>query len=607
MNRYSSFIRPLSLGLALTMLCIVLLSSASCNKKQGPTVSLVIPTDSNSSSPSDPSVTDPNVTLTPTPIPEYRIGTVVANDKELVYVRQERNYTSRIVGAAVNGIDFMVTDEGMLWCKILFGEDEEGYLETKYLDIVTDTVAPEIHDAFFYMPATEAMGLVHAKFNGRLKLVPTSYTVLEMVPESDEPGAKLVEKEVTRQRLDIYTTSNVLLAKDTTLYLKNAVIKTTPLPSPSVTPSPSGAPTVTPTPSTTPTATPTVTATPDPTTPTPTTTEPSVTTAETTAEATASSVSYMPLPGAPFGTRASLAYPIPVSAYSTFGLNFEPTETTVPSPTPTPQSVEIIIRNGQITSLKGVTLDEDVEFKIGKDKGHVVTESGEVITYEGMFFLEAEVYVTEGRYDTPDAEIAIENGYYFEPALQKDALVDVTRYSDDIYIDMLLAKDENIAGGNVYGQEICLLQRDTLDKLLAAQEMFMKDGYSIIIYDAYRPYSVTCKMFDIHKDGTYVAGKRFGSIHNKGAAVDISIVDNSTGLPVEMPSPIHTLDSRSNRSNPNMTATARANMNYMAEIMRKCGFTTIASEWWHFTDIDSDDFLSTDHKLTEQIKIIYTS
>ena len=587
----------------MSLLCGILLSCSSCNKTTDPTVSIVIPTDSNGSVLPTTVVTDPDFTPTPSPIPEYRVGTLIADEGELVYVRQDRNYNCRIVGAAVNGIDFWVIEEGAIWSKILFGENEEGYVETKYLSIVTDTVAPEIHDAFFYMTATEGMGLVHTKFNGRLKIVPSTYTVIEKVPVNDSPGAPLVEREVVKSRIDIYTTANVLLARDTTLYLKNATIRTTPLPSltpsvsptpsgtPSVTPSPSGTPSVTPSPSVGPTAEPTPSTAPTPSSE-PTPTEPAATTVGFTPGATANNIALLSAGKPSYAVNALL----------------EPTGTTPPTPSPTPIPVEIVIRNGKISTIKGVTLDEDVNFKIGKDKGHVVTESGQVISYEGMFFEEAEVIISEGKYDLPDMEIVIENGYYFEPALQKDTLVDVRRYTDDIYIDMLLGKDdENIAGGNVYGQQICLLQRDTLDKLMKAQELFKKDGYSIIIYDAYRPYSVTCKMYDIHQDGTYVAGKRFGSIHNKGTAVDMSLIDLSTGLPVEMPSPIHTLDSRSNRSNPNMTKTARENMNYMADIMRKCGFTTIASEWWHFTDLESDLYLTTDHKLYEQVKIIYTS
>lgn len=556
----------------LLILSLLPVSMASCKKKITASSSTTVPGQTVITDVSG-SVIDPDVTLTPTPIPEYTVATVVAVDEEFVYAREEKNTTAKAIGATVGGIDFLVLEQGEYWCKILFGEDEEGYIETKYLSFAITTVLPEIHEAHFYMDAKEEMGLLPTKYNNRLKVVPSTYTVIEKVPESSAPGAKLINKEVTKTKIDVYTSSDVLLSKDTTLYIKDGIIRTTPVPSPTPIPgteTPTPTPTPTPTVSPTPLATATPTATPSPTP----TSDPSAPSSET--------VLGVSLTYEPSGKKE------PVTA----------------TPTPTPAPVEIVIKNGAITSCKGITL-EDIDFELHKDKGQVVTLNGDVISFNGMFFEEAEVIVTLGSLDTPDGEIVLDNGYYSVPRMLKDNLVDVSLYSDDILIDMLLAKEGSIAGGNVYGQEICLLQKGTLDKLLKAQELFAADGYSIIIYDAYRPYSVTCIMFDIHKDGTYVAGKRFGSIHNKGAAIDMSIVDNSTGLPLEMPSPIHTLDSTSNRNNPNMTAKAKENMNYMAGIMKKCGFGTISSEWWHFTDTLSDDYMLTDHDLPDQIKIIY--
>lgn len=587
--------RWISFVLVLGFLLTAGISCASCNKKTDPSVPIVVPTSSGSTNPSS-TVICPTVTLTPTPLPEYRVGITSLGEEELIYVRSERNTTSRIVGATVNGVDFQILDEGSLWCKILFAEGEEGYVETKYLQIETRKTAPVIHDSYFYIPAKEEMGFVHTRFSGKLKIVPSKYITTEMVPESNAPGAPLIEMEVEKARIDIYSTANVLLASDTTLYLKNAIIRTTPVPSPSgsPTPTPTVGPTLTATP--TPTVGPTLTATPTPTPsvdPTPSTTP-----------------TESPTPSAtPTSEPTSPTSETSETSKDVTRLLYDPSESSsvLPTPTPTPEPVEIVIRNGKITSIKGVVLDEDVDFEIGKDKGHVVTESGEVISYDGMFFEEAEVYITEATYDKNKEKYLIEDGYLYEPRLQKDNLVDVRRYSKDIYIDMLLSHDDNIAGGNVYGQQICLLQRETVEKLLKAQEIFSADGYSIIIYDAYRPYSVTCIMYDIHEDGTYVAGKRFGSIHNRGAAIDISLVDKSTGIPIEMPSPIHTLNSSSNRSNPNMSSTARANMNYMTDVMRECGFGIIASEWWHFTDNNSNNYLRTDHDLTAQYKIIYSS
>lgn len=570
MKQYRKYISGIAILVAASLLMPLI---SSCSKNNSESNPIVISTTIGSSETEQTHA--PGTTPTPTPIPYYTIATVDCPDNEFVYAFEDEDTASRIIGAAVNETDFLVLEEGTEWCKVLYGkaEGEEGYIKTEYLQLTISTKPASIHDSFFYMDAHSEMGTIPMKFNNKVKVVPSTYTVIEMLPEDDSPGAKLIETEVTKTQIDVYTTGNVLLAKDTTLYLKDAIIRATPIPSP--TPDPAET-TPTPTATQAPTATPTPTSDP----------EPTPTTSPTTGETSGSSESST----------------VELASYSRV---IADVTTATPTPTPTPEPVEIIIKNGKITSCKGVVLDEDISFKIGTDKGHVVTTGGDVIAYEGLFFSDADVSVTYGSIDSPDGEIAFEINYYFLPAMLTDNLVDVTRFSETIQIDMLMAKEDSIAGGNVYGQQICLLQQDTLEKLLNAQSLFVQDGYSIIIYDAYRPYSVTCLMYDIHKDGTYVAGKRLGSVHNRGAAVDISLIDLSTGLPLEMPSPIHTLDSTSNRNNSSMTETAKANMDYMANIMLKCGFTLIASEWWHFSDSECNNYLRTDHDLTKQIQIIY--
>jgi len=84
----------------------------------------------------------------------------------------------------------------------------------------------------------------------------------------------------------------------------------------------------------------------------------------------------------------------------------------------------------------------------------------------------------------------------------------------------------------------------------------------------------------------------------------MSLLD-ADGRPVEMPSPIHTLNETSNRGYGGMTEQARDNMNYMADVMKSCGFSTISSEWWHFSDTDHKQYLRTDHDLDALLRVIY--
>ena len=168
------------------------------------------------------------------------------------------------------------------------------------------------------------------------------------------------------------------------------------------------------------------------------------------------------------------------------------------------------------------------------------------------------------------------------PALSSQ-LVDVRQADPSICIDLVFASDRNFTGQKLYDRDICLLQQGTMKKLKQAQALFMKDGYSIKIYDAYRPYSVTKKLAAFLNDPKYVADPLKGSIHNKGAAVDMTVV-NAQGIELEMPSLMHSMDASASCINPLMTPEARRNLDYVQSIMTQCGFSVYVHEWWHFSD-----------------------
>lgn len=176
----------------------------------------------------------------------------------------------------------------------------------------------------------------------------------------------------------------------------------------------------------------------------------------------------------------------------------------------------------------------------------------------------------------------------------KDNLVDVREYCDDFEIYMILAYADNFSGKPFYERDLCLLQKDTLDKLMAAQEKFKKDGYRIKIYDAYRPQHVQEQMFKIVNNRVYIADPKKASDHVRGAAVDITLVDGQ-GNELEMPSPMHTFGPAANVNSRTMTKKARENMKYMQRIMLDSGFLMYSGEWWHFKDSNFEQYNVTDH------------
>lgn len=264
--------------------------------------------------------------------------------------------------------------------------------------------------------------------------------------------------------------------------------------------------------------------------------------------------------------------------------------------------VKIVIEDGVVTICEGVVLQKNTDFDPGSDMGSVIAADKTVIEYGGRFFEDAKVKVTSGTIYGTEGEVAIKPEYYYKPRSQNDNLVDVALYTDGIEIDMLFAKDGNLLGDRIYNEEVCLLQKGTLEKLANAALKFRDDGYTLVIYDAYRPYSVTVELYRKYHN-KYVAPLKLGSNHNRGAAVDISLLDSS-GVPIEMPSPIHTFNSTSGRNSKSMSAKAKANMNYMTEVMKDCGFRTIETEWWHFVDTDNEQYLRTDYDLNSLLRVI---
>lgn len=144
------------------------------------------------------------------------------------------------------------------------------------------------------------------------------------------------------------------------------------------------------------------------------------------------------------------------------------------------------------------------------------------------------------------------------------------------------------------------LRYSVAKKLLSAQSSFRKDGYSIVIYDAYRPYSVTTSIRDGFKKWLNTKTWSFknywfgslgeswflaqnASAHNYGRAIDMSLKSIKTGKLLDMPSKMHTLDKRAAYYTwANSTSTSAKNARYLKSKMESFGFTYLQSEWWHF-------------------------
>ncbi len=161
--------------------------------------------------------------------------------------------------------------------------------------------------------------------------------------------------------------------------------------------------------------------------------------------------------------------------------------------------------------------------------------------------------------------------------------VDLRVFLSGAEFDLLFASSNNITGHAMY-PAIPLLEESTAFRLLEAYQQFQADGYTIKIYDAYRPHSAQVELYSIVQDPRFIADPSSGgSWHQKGRAVDISLVELSTGKELEMPTLMHTFSMDAARlSRASWTEEAKKNVDYMTSVMTAAGFGTLDTEWWHF-------------------------
>ncbi len=165
--------------------------------------------------------------------------------------------------------------------------------------------------------------------------------------------------------------------------------------------------------------------------------------------------------------------------------------------------------------------------------------------------------------------------------LDDTAFVNIKTLSDYFTLDMRYATTANFLKEAVYPCAKCYVRGSVAKALLKANEDFMKKGYRIKFFDCYRPYSVQKKMWKIFPNPGYVADPRGGSIHNKGAAVDITLTDMD-GNEIDMGTAFDYFGKEAHHSYKKLADEVIAHRVLLRETMEKHGFKTIRTEWWHY-------------------------
>jgi D-alanyl-D-alanine dipeptidase/kynurenine formamidase len=163
-------------------------------------------------------------------------------------------------------------------------------------------------------------------------------------------------------------------------------------------------------------------------------------------------------------------------------------------------------------------------------------------------------------------------------------LVELTSLDPTIRLDIRYATAGNLTGRPVYMQARAFLERPAAEALVRASRALRPQGYGLLVFDGYRPWSVTKLFWDItpEKKRIFVADPKKGSKHNRGCAVDLSLYDLATGREVEMGGAYDEMSDRSYVTYDRIDAAARARRDALRAAMEHEGFFVYPWEWWHF-------------------------
>ncbi|MBL6755170.1 MAG: M15 family metallopeptidase [Planctomycetes bacterium] len=166
-----------------------------------------------------------------------------------------------------------------------------------------------------------------------------------------------------------------------------------------------------------------------------------------------------------------------------------------------------------------------------------------------------------------------------EPPTQ-DPLVEVAAQDGRIRVLAVYATPDNFVGEALYPEPRIFLRRSAMECLSRVQSALESRGMGLMVFDGYRPWSVTRRMWEVIGDPDYVADPSKGSRHNRGMAVDVTLVDGR-GNRLPMPTDFDAFVPEA-RADAEVLEPMRTNRRVLIEAMAAQGFRVLSSEWWHF-------------------------
>ncbi len=180
-------------------------------------------------------------------------------------------------------------------------------------------------------------------------------------------------------------------------------------------------------------------------------------------------------------------------------------------------------------------------------------------------------------------------------AIQKEpklALVELKSHIPNINYDLKYASTDNFTKVRLYPAQTnhTFLRQEPANALAKVAAELAQKGIGICVWDAYRPYHVTKKFWELIQDERYVAHPAKGSGHNRGIAIDMTLYDLKTGHSLDMPTAFDDFSEKAHHGFQNLSTTQIENRELLRSIMEKYCFIKFQTEWWHYYWPNSDQY-----------------
>jgi len=184
-------------------------------------------------------------------------------------------------------------------------------------------------------------------------------------------------------------------------------------------------------------------------------------------------------------------------------------------------------------------------------------------------------------------------------------LIELTKLDNTLKLDIRYATANNFVGRPAYNEARAFLQRPAAEALLAVHKELRGKGLGLVIFDGYRPWTITKLFWDVVTEDKrkFVADPAKGSKHNRGCAVDLSIYDLKTGELLPMPSGFDEFTERASPNYKGGTSEERSNRDMLRRLMEAAGFTVNPNEWWHFDFKDWEKYAIYDISFDEAAEV----